>query len=70
MREMKKHKLASDLTRHIHRRWKAGDIYAPHDLTSTEMQKWRKRGKPEYDAFDMLDLNPIEEYKVGSSSCL
>lgn len=64
MEDLKSNKLASDLTKLVQRRWKAGDVYAPHDLSSTEMKKWRKRGRPESDAFDVLDLNPIEEYKV------
>jgi small subunit ribosomal protein S18 len=64
MQELKNHKLATDLTKQIYRRWKAGDVYAPHDLSSAEMQKWKKRGRPEVDAFDLLDMNPIEEYKV------
>ncbi|KAI9743109.1 MAG: hypothetical protein M1818_003404 [Claussenomyces sp. TS43310] len=61
--ELEKHKLASDLSKQIGRRWKAGDVYAPHDLTPIETQKWKKRGKPEYDVFDTLDLNPLEQYK-------
>jgi small subunit ribosomal protein S18 len=62
--ELKKHKLASDLSRQISRRWKAGDVYAPHDLSPVEMQKWKRRGQPEYDVFDVLDFDPIPEYKV------
>lgn len=46
------------------RRWKAGDLYAPHDLSSAEMRKWRMAKKPETDAFDALALNPLEHYKV------
>lgn len=46
------------------RPWKAGDIYAPHDLSPTEMQKWRKRNPPTTDAFDALNLNPLSVYKV------
>jgi small subunit ribosomal protein S18 len=64
MNELRNHKLASDLTKQITRRWRAGDVYAPHDLSSAEMQKWKARGRPEFDCFDVLDLNPIEEYKV------
>jgi len=60
---MQRHKLASDLSRQISRRWKAGDVYAPHDLSPVEMAKWKKRGRPEYDVFDVLDLKPMEEYK-------
>jgi small subunit ribosomal protein S18 len=68
MQDLKKHKLASDLTKQITRRWKVGDVYAPHDLSSAEMQKWKRRGRLEHDVFDLLDLNPIEEYKVCSPS--
>jgi small subunit ribosomal protein S18 len=64
MQELKNHKLATDLTKQIQRRWKAGDVYAPHDLSSAEMRKWKRRGRPEYDAFDILNMNPVEEYKV------
>lgn len=47
------------------RRWQRGDVYAPHDLTGAEMRKWRpKAGPPATDAFEALDLNPINEYKV------
>ncbi|KAL4927420.1 mitochondrial 37S ribosomal protein bS18m [Aspergillus undulatus] len=45
------------------RDWKAGDIYAPHDLSPAEMKKWRKRSAPTSDAFDALNLNPIHLYK-------
>lgn len=39
-------------------------MYAPHDLSAAEMQKWKRRGRPESDAFDLLGMNPVEEYKV------
>ncbi|PLB50479.1 ribosomal protein S18 [Aspergillus steynii IBT 23096] len=45
------------------REWKAGDVYAPHDLSSTEMTKWRRRSSPSTDAFDALNLNPTDLYK-------
>ncbi|KKK21952.1 hypothetical protein P175DRAFT_0502307 [Aspergillus ochraceoroseus IBT 24754] len=45
------------------REWKAGDIYAPHDLSPAEMKKWRKRYSPETDAFDSLNMNPLDVYK-------
>ncbi|KAL4801415.1 ribosomal protein S18 [Aspergillus unguis] len=45
------------------RNWKAGDIYAPHDLSPTEMRKWSKRSPPSTDAFDALNLNPLSVYK-------
>ncbi|KAL8692215.1 MAG: hypothetical protein Q9218_002715 [Villophora microphyllina] len=34
---------ADDLERHLFRRFRPGDIYAPHDLSSTEQHKWRQR---------------------------
>ncbi|KXT07513.1 hypothetical protein AC579_198 [Pseudocercospora musae] len=49
-----------------HRRWKAGDVYAPHDLTGVEMAKWKKlrrKPKPRYDVIDRLGLNPLDHYK-------
>ncbi|KAK2624949.1 hypothetical protein QTJ16_005318 [Diplocarpon rosae] len=57
------HALASDLSKQITRRWKAGDIYAPHDLSEVEMKKWKRRGQPQYDVFDVLDFNPLEHYR-------
>ncbi|KAL2003242.1 hypothetical protein VTN02DRAFT_4555 [Thermoascus thermophilus] len=45
------------------RDWKAGDIYAPHDLSPAEMKKWRKRYSPSTDAFDTLNMNPLDQYK-------
>ncbi|KAL3471708.1 ribosomal protein S18 [Aspergillus californicus] len=45
------------------REWKAGDIYAPHDLSPAEMKKWKTRGSPNFDAFDALKLNPLDVYK-------
>jgi len=45
------------------REWKAGDIYAPHDLSPAEMRKWMKRQSPPADAFDALNMNPLDQYK-------
>ncbi|QSZ36833.1 hypothetical protein DSL72_006716 [Monilinia vaccinii-corymbosi] len=49
----------AELTAQIHRRWRAGDVYAPHDLTGLEMAKWKKRGKVTTDVFDVVAFNPI-----------
>lgn len=49
----------------ISRRWTAGDVYAPHDLSGTEMQKWAKvrpRGRPDRDLFDVLAIDPRKHY--------
>ncbi len=62
--DVNKVRRALDMERQIHRRWKAGDVYAPHDLSSEEQQKWQKRRPRESDAFDQLGINPLHEYKV------
>ena len=62
--ELAKHKQALDLTKQIGRRWKTGDVYAPHDLSDIEMQKWKKRGTPGQDVCDVLEIDPKLEYRV------
>ncbi|KAL3424243.1 ribosomal protein s18 [Phlyctema vagabunda] len=61
--QLKQNKLGQDLSKQISRRWRAGDVYAPHDLSAVEMAKWKRKLRPEYDIFDTLDLNPLKEYK-------
>jgi small subunit ribosomal protein S18 len=49
------------------RKWKDGDVYAPHDLSGVEMSKWSKgqpKGRPKKDVFDMLKINPLNHYWV------
>lgn len=51
------------------RKFKVGDVYAPHDLTGVEMSKWKKlrrKGRPKRDVIDQLGINPKEHYKVCS----
>lgn len=66
MQELENAKRASDLSKQITRRWKAGDVYAPHDLSAAEMVKWRNREGPKYDVFDVLGFKPLENYRVRS----
>ncbi|KJX95008.1 mitochondrial 37S ribosomal protein RSM18 [Zymoseptoria brevis] len=57
---------AKDLSQQIPRRWKAGDVYAPHDLSGVEMSKWKKlrrKPRPKYDVLDQLGVNPLDHYK-------
>jgi small subunit ribosomal protein S18 len=57
-----------DLERQVHRRWRVGDVYAPHDLSGAEAAKWkrlRRKGKPMYDVLDQLGVNPVQHYKVN-----
>lgn len=64
VQDVQDHVLAGNMTKMITRRWKAGDVYAPHDLSPVESEKWRKRARPSYDAFDVLDMNPLDHYRV------
>lgn len=61
---MERQQRINDLEKQQTRKWKEGDVYAPHDLSPVEMEKWRRRRKGERDVFDMLGMNPIDEYKV------
>jgi small subunit ribosomal protein S18 len=61
--DLEKHGRSQDITRQISRRWKAGDVYAPKDLSDVEMAKWKKRSKPERDVFDVLGFDPVANYK-------
>jgi len=65
--EVQKYARAADLSKQITRRWRAGDIYAPHDLSGVEMAKWKKRARPNIDVFDVLDINPMDHYRVRAS---
>lgn len=47
------------------RPWQTGDVYAPRDLSPVEMKKWGRRQAPSKDAFDGLNINPLDLYKVG-----
>lgn len=63
--EMEAFARTEDYTKHMYRRWKSGDVYAPHDLSGPEQKKWKfGRTTPQSDAFDVLGINPINEYKV------
>lgn len=62
--DLAKHKQALELTKQITRRWKTGDVYAPHDLSKEEMQKWKSRGRPGRDVVDVLGFDVQGGYKV------
>ena len=66
-REMLESERREQFQRQIYRKWQAGDVYSPHDLTGAEQRKWKfGRKKPQQDAFDVLGINPLNEYKVGA----
>ncbi|KAF1357889.1 ribosomal protein S18 [Lizonia empirigonia] len=63
-REMIESERRSQFQRQIYRKWQPGDVYSPHDLSGAEQKKWKNgRKKPASDAFDVLGINPINEYK-------
>lgn len=65
-----------DFEKMMTRRFREGDVYAPHDLTSAEAKKWKNPGRHQpvvaagslkgkkADILDMLNVNPLKEYKV------
>jgi hypothetical protein len=59
---------AKAVERQQFRPWREGDVYAPHDLSHQEMKKWSKHRAPKSDVFDVLNMNPLDEYKVGHVS--
>jgi hypothetical protein len=68
-REMVESERRSQFQRQIHRKWQAGDVYSPTDLSGAEQKKWKfGRKKPQSDAFDVLGINPVLEYKVRRPS--
>lgn len=48
------------------RNWQVGDVYAPHDLSAAEARKFRRVKAPNRDVFDVLNVNPLDMYKVSS----
>ncbi|OIW29021.1 ribosomal protein S18 [Coniochaeta ligniaria NRRL 30616] len=54
---------SDNYSRQMPRNWKAGDVYAPHDLSPAEMRKWRSRNAPKRDVMDVLGVNPLDLYK-------
>ena len=62
---LREQKIANDYLREMPRRWEVGDVYAPHDLSPTEMGKFRKRNVRQADVVDMLGIRPQDMYKVS-----
>ncbi|KAI1751724.1 ribosomal protein S18 [Xylaria castorea] len=52
-----------DYMRQLPRRWRAGDVYAPHDLSPSEMAKWRRNTARQKDLVDLLGLRPLDMYR-------
>ncbi|MCJ1295585.1 WD40 repeat-like protein [Xylographa carneopallida] len=64
--DLEKRERSRDLERMQVRRWKVGNVYAPHDLSPAEMKKWRQKTRPDRDVFDALAINPIDHYMVNA----
>jgi len=47
----------------LQQRFSHGDVYAPNDLTIEEWRTRRKGRKPVKDAFDLLKIDPVKQYK-------
>ncbi|KAF5022400.1 hypothetical protein F66182_5540 [Fusarium sp. NRRL 66182] len=60
---LKNQKMSNDFLKQMPRRWEAGDVYSPHDLSPIEMQKWRKRSVRNNDVIDTLGIRPLDMYK-------
>ena len=56
---------ALEIHQHNARKWKPGDVYAPHDLSAAEMKRWMYKRPGTTDAFDVLGIDPLKEYKVS-----
>ncbi|KAI5861180.1 ribosomal protein S18 [Durotheca rogersii] len=54
---------SDDFSRQLPRRWRSGDVYAPHDLSPSEMAKWRRNQARKRDLVDMLGINPLDMYR-------
>ncbi|UKZ65681.1 uncharacterized protein TrAtP1_006876 [Trichoderma atroviride] len=60
---MRNQKNSNDYLKQMPRRWDAGDVYSPHDMSPVEMQKWRKRSPRGGDVVDALGIRPLDMYK-------
>lgn len=61
---LRNRKISDDYLKQMPRRWAAGDVYSPHDMSSVEMQKWRRRSGRRTDVIDALGIRPLDMYKV------
>ncbi|KAI1806754.1 ribosomal protein S18 [Daldinia bambusicola] len=52
-----------DYLRQMPRRWRTGDVYAPHDMSPSEMNKLRRTQSRKRDLVDVLGLRPLDMYR-------
>ncbi|KAG5955527.1 hypothetical protein E4U57_003382 [Claviceps arundinis] len=60
---LRNNKESGEFLREMPRRWEAGDVYAPHDLSAAEMRKLRKRASRKADVVDALQVRAKDMYK-------
>ncbi|KAI2467535.1 ribosomal protein S18 [Annulohypoxylon bovei var. microspora] len=61
--ELRQKNQNDEYARQMTRRWKTGDVYAPHDISPAEMSKWRRNSNRKKDLVDMLGLSPLDMYR-------
>ncbi|TGJ88674.1 hypothetical protein E0Z10_g100 [Xylaria hypoxylon] len=61
--EMRGKNRHDDYMRQLPRRWRAGDVYSPHDMSPSETAKWRKNTARQKDLVDLLGLRPLDMYR-------
>ncbi|KAI0974034.1 ribosomal protein S18 [Xylaria arbuscula] len=61
--DLKANMRTNDYMRQLPRRWRAGDVYSPHDMSPSEMAKWRKTTARKQDLVDLLGLRPLDMYR-------
>ncbi|KAI0434313.1 ribosomal protein S18 [Xylaria sp. FL1042] len=61
--QLRDSKNTGDYMRQLPRRWRAGDVYSPHDMSPSEMAKWRKNTARKKDLVDLLGLRPLDMYR-------
>ncbi|KAG5949266.1 hypothetical protein E4U60_006857 [Claviceps pazoutovae] len=60
---LRNNKESGEFLREMPRRWEEGDVYAPHDMSSVEMRKLRKRASRKADVVDALQIRAKDMYK-------
>ncbi|KAG6309698.1 hypothetical protein E4U44_006541 [Claviceps purpurea] len=60
---LRNNKESGEFLREMPRRWEAGDVYAPHDMSGVEMRKLRKRASRKADVVDALQIRAKDMYK-------
>ncbi len=65
--DLRENTTTENYLRQMPRRWRIGDVYAPHDMSPSEMRKWRHTAaNANVDVLDLMGINPLDNYKVAS----